>query len=130
MALVRTAAWRRVGGFSESSMYEDWDFYLRLTGADFEVGMVPEFLAEYRLQETSRNADAANRRAEAVTEIVKAHRDQFERFVVEAIVSREETIFELRSTYACLIATPPTFGDGSASHRIRKPLPVEVLSEE
>ena len=46
--MARKEAYRRVGGYDESLVVEDWDFYLRLLAADL-LGFVDYLAAAYRI---------------------------------------------------------------------------------
>jgi glycosyltransferase involved in cell wall biosynthesis len=55
MALVKTAAWARVGGFSHiEEGWEDYDFWLKFIDAGLTPGYVPEILCRYRVHGQSR----------------------------------------------------------------------------
>ena len=49
-AMIRRTAWEQVGGYDESMTlgYEDWEFYIRITKANWQVHLIPEFLLFYR----------------------------------------------------------------------------------
>lgn len=46
--------WERVGGYSEGTMYEDWEFWIRLLYGNDNVVNIPEVLVEYRVHGDSR----------------------------------------------------------------------------
>lgn len=46
--------WKRVGGYVPWSMYEDWEFWLRLLYRNDKVVNIPEPLVEYRIHPDSR----------------------------------------------------------------------------
>ena len=46
--------WKRVGGYRDGVMYEDWEFWLRLLYKNDNVVNIPEPLAEYRVRKDSR----------------------------------------------------------------------------
>lgn len=119
MGVLRTSAWRAVGGYSSRLAFEDWDFYLRLVERGWKVHVVRELLAHYRLNEQSRNIAAGATRPEAVAQLVAVHRDLFARNIVAAIEGREGTIADLRSGLE-QGRLDPIFGDGSAGHRLRE----------
>lgn len=50
----RYADWERVGGYRPWSMYEDWEFWLRLLWRNDRVVNIPEVLVEYRVRPGSR----------------------------------------------------------------------------
>jgi len=60
MALVKRAAWRRVGGYSHiEEGWEDYDFWLKFIDLDLDVGYLPEVLCRYRVHGKSRTATEA-----------------------------------------------------------------------
>jgi len=61
--------WERVGGFSETSYREDWDFHLRLAKAGVCGIRLPEPLLTYRHGTGERRKDGSHRR-----EIVTLHK--------------------------------------------------------
>lgn len=50
----RWSDWKRVGGYSVWSGYEDWEFWLRLLYQNDNVMNIPEVLIEYRIHPDSR----------------------------------------------------------------------------
>jgi glycosyltransferase involved in cell wall biosynthesis len=62
-ALYAKADWVRVGGFSETSGREDWDFHLRLAKAGICGNRVPHLLWSYR-HTTGKRRDAEGLKAE------------------------------------------------------------------
>jgi glycosyltransferase involved in cell wall biosynthesis len=55
MALVKKAAWERVGGFSHiEEGWEDYDFWLKFIDAGLNPGYQPEILCRYRVHGKSR----------------------------------------------------------------------------
>lgn len=51
--LIRLDALRQVGGYDESLSYEDYDMWLRLSGAGHSFAYCPQVLAHYRTVSTS-----------------------------------------------------------------------------
>lgn len=56
--------WGRVGGYRHESMYEDWEFWLRLLYKNDTVVNIPEILARYRVRQESRYRTAVKRHKE------------------------------------------------------------------
>lgn len=56
-ALFRKADWKMVGGYSEKMVYgwEDWDFWISLSGLDKQVVKLPEIYFFYRVRSSSRD---------------------------------------------------------------------------
>ena len=57
----RWSDWNRVGGYRHGTMYEDWEFWLRLLYHNDNVINVPEVLIEYRVHSDSRWHEAVKR---------------------------------------------------------------------
>lgn len=55
--------WKRVGGYRSWSMYEDWEFWLRLLYKNDNVVNIPEVLVGYRVRPNSRVRKANARHA-------------------------------------------------------------------
>ena len=55
--------WKRVGGYRSWSMYEDWEFWLRLLYKNDNVVNIPEVLVGYRVRPNSRVRKAIARHA-------------------------------------------------------------------
>ena len=54
----RWADWERVDGYRHVTMYEDWEFWLRLLWRNDRVYNIPEVLVEYRVHPDSRVHEA------------------------------------------------------------------------
>lgn len=56
-AVYRKRDWERVGGYSASFVYgwEDWDFWISLSGLNKAVVKIPEVLYHYRIRSDSRD---------------------------------------------------------------------------
>lgn len=63
-SLFKKDAWAMVGGYDEKMKlgFEDWDFWIRATGAGFNVAVVPEHLFFYRKHGPSMVTEANNNR--------------------------------------------------------------------
>lgn len=64
----RKTDWGRVGGYRHESMYEDWEFWLRLLWKNDTVINIPEVLINYRVHQDSRYHSA-----------IKHHKEELER---------------------------------------------------
>jgi glycosyltransferase involved in cell wall biosynthesis len=53
MALVATAAWRRVGGYNDMGGWEDYDLWCKFIENGLEALYVPEILCRYRVHSMS-----------------------------------------------------------------------------
>lgn len=118
MAMIRLSAWREVGGYSSDLAFEDWDFYLKIVEFGWRIEIVESFLAEYRLNEKSRNTASAQNRPDAVRELLRRHRALFVEHLDESIVHREMQIADLRAYAFGAPDREPVFGDGSAGHEL------------
>ncbi|MDQ6837339.1 MAG: glycosyltransferase family 2 protein [Actinomycetota bacterium] len=59
LAMIRKQAWEAVGGYDDYASlrgWEDWEFWLRMAADGREASFVPEFVAQYRIHGTSRQA--------------------------------------------------------------------------
>lgn len=60
----RKSDWGRVGGYRHETMYEDWEFWLRLLWKNDTVVNIPEILIRYRVHDDSRWHKAVKRHKE------------------------------------------------------------------
>ena len=106
-AFFRRICWEQAGGYNERiKAYEDWDFYLRVLKHGWLLHIIPEFLLNYRQHHTSMRIEARAIRSQLIREIVRNHRDIFEKYVDEAIFQREEKIFALGQKKRALLNSP------------------------
>lgn len=71
MSLISKRAWQEVGGFSHIELgWEDYDFWLKLQDAGFEMGYIPEILCRYRKHGKSRTDNNALRSHDKLLEIM------------------------------------------------------------
>jgi GT2 family glycosyltransferase len=62
MALIRTQAWRDVGGYSHiQGGWEDFDFWCKLIGAGYHGVLCPRVLARYAAHDESMTARSTSR---------------------------------------------------------------------
>ena len=57
-SMFRWEAWMNVGGYRSGTMYEDWEFWLRLLYKNDRVVNINKVLVEYRVHDDSRWHDA------------------------------------------------------------------------
>ena len=57
-SLFRWNDWKYVGGYRSGTMYEDWEFWLRLLYDNAHVVNIPKVLVDYRIHKDSRWHDA------------------------------------------------------------------------
>lgn len=69
--------WERVGGYRSGTMYEDWEFWLRLLYNNDKVINIPEVLIEYRVRGCSRVHEAGKERARELEIIRKLNPEIF-----------------------------------------------------
>ena len=67
--------WKRVGGYRNGTMYEDWEFWLRLLYNNPSVMNIPEVLIEYRSRDGSRWHEAYKRHDKEVAIIKEMNPD-------------------------------------------------------
>lgn len=79
--LFRKAAWERVGGYRDGTMYEDWDFWLRLLDKPQpHVVTIPQTLTHYRQRPDSMNHIARTRNAEEHRIIREMNKDIYNKY--------------------------------------------------
>ena len=66
----RKSDWERVGGYRDGTMYEDWEFWLRLLYHNDNVVNIPEVLVIYNVRRNSRYHQAVKRHEKEI-EILK-----------------------------------------------------------
>lgn len=76
----RRSDWKRVGGYRENTMYEDWEFWLRLLWHNDRVINIPEVLVEYRVHPDSRWHEAVKNHDEEVEKIKKMNPNIFKKW--------------------------------------------------
>ena len=97
--LIRKACWEQIGGYDERMKdvgYEDWNFWLDLTKRGWLVHIIPEYLFYYRHHPVSRRTRSHGKRLEVFGQIIRNHRDLFERYVEEIVLEKELKIYHLR----------------------------------
>ncbi len=89
--------WGRVGGYRHESMYEDWEFWLRLLYKNDTVVNIPEILARYRVRQESRYRTA-----------VKRHKEELEilRKLNPLIFGEKQTINDIPRDDTVLVVIP------------------------
>jgi glycosyltransferase involved in cell wall biosynthesis len=75
----RKSDWQRVGGYRDGTMYEDWEFWLRLLHGNAHVVNIDEVLVDYRVRKDSRVHEADKRRALEVLKIKKMNPQIYKR---------------------------------------------------
>ena len=101
-AMIRRTAWEQVGGYDESMTlgYEDWEFYIRITKANWQVHLIPEFLLFYRQTDKStlKNQTHPNRE-KIIAYIVEKHKDWYALCLTELIDQKQVIYTESRISY-------------------------------
>lgn len=101
-AMVRRSAWDEVGGYDESMKlgYEDWEFYIRITKANWQVHLIPEFLLFYRQTNKSTLAnDTHPNRKQIIDYILEKHKDWYANCLSQLIDQKEVLYTESRISY-------------------------------
>lgn len=75
--MFRRSDWERVGGYRSGTMYEDWEFWIRLLSPDAKVVSVPLPLIEYAVRPDSRVHEAMKRHKEEVEIIKRLNSDKY-----------------------------------------------------
>ena len=63
--------WKRVGGYRDGTMYEDWEFWIRMLRKNDNVVNIDEVLVDYRVRPNSRFREAKKNHAMEVIKIRK-----------------------------------------------------------
>lgn len=79
--VLRHQIWKSLGGFDETmrSGFEDWEFWIRVTGAGWICEVIPEVLFFYRKHAHSMLYRADLEKAKIYTYIITKHRELFSR---------------------------------------------------
>ena len=67
----RKSDWERVGGYRDGTMYEDWEFWIRMLRKNDNVININEVLVDYRVHQDSRFHTAKKKHREEVMKIRK-----------------------------------------------------------
>ena len=78
-SLFKKSDWERVGGYREKTMYEDWEFWIRLLYKNDNVINIPEVLVIYRKHEGSRWHEAVKHHQRELHLIYKMNPQIFRR---------------------------------------------------
>jgi glycosyltransferase involved in cell wall biosynthesis len=94
--LMRRVCWAKAGGYREDMIqgYEDWDFYIAVTKHGWRAEIIPEFLLKYHIAASSSNTAGYKIRPQLVREIVKNHREVYERHLEDVICMKEQALLE------------------------------------
>lgn len=101
-AMVRREAWDQIGGYDENMKlgYEDWEFYIRLTKAKWDVHLIPEFLLYYRQTNKSTLAnDTHPNRRQIIDYILEKHKDWYIACLSNLIDQKEVLYTESRISF-------------------------------
>jgi glycosyltransferase involved in cell wall biosynthesis len=98
-SLFRRADWEACGGYDETMKhgFEDWEFWLRLTGTGLKVATIKEPLFFYRIKEASMWSESEMIKPQLIKYMIEKHTPIFQKYISEAIVNREEIILGLRA---------------------------------
>jgi glycosyltransferase involved in cell wall biosynthesis len=91
-ALVRTSAFRAVGGVHEDQRYayEDWDLWISLAAAGYAILTIPEPLIFYRMREGSMSRNYNFRTREHGRRIMTGrHEELYQRYAREVILLQD-----------------------------------------
>ena len=71
------SGWEKAGGYRSGTMYEDWEFWIRLLGPESKVVSVPIPLIEYAVRPDSRLHEAMKRHREEVDIIKRLNPEKY-----------------------------------------------------
>src|SRR6185503_1413596 len=97
-AMFRRKCWETAGGYDEKmkSGYEDWEFWIRLTGAGWKVGVIKEYLLNYRVTEKSMLLTQSEPQRDVIVNyIMEKHKELYWRELKDAVIQRK--IIDLRN---------------------------------
>ena len=88
--LLCKAAWEEVGGYDEQMRYaEDWDFWIRITAADWQIDILPLLLYNYYQHKSSTSWDQAPSKQEHIRQMHKyiyhKHSDLYQKYFFASI---------------------------------------------
>jgi glycosyltransferase involved in cell wall biosynthesis len=101
-AMVRRSAWDEIGGYDERMKlgYEDWEFYIRMTKAKWNVHLIPEFLLHYRQTNKSTLAnDTHPNRKQIIEYMIEKHKDWYAECLCTLIDQKEVIYTESRISF-------------------------------
>jgi glycosyltransferase involved in cell wall biosynthesis len=106
-SLFRRVCWEQVCGYDETPEqgYEDWDFWIKITERGWEVYSIPEYLYFYRKTLKSTYLNARKRHPELVRNIVRNHRQIYEKYIDHIIYEKEKIINDLYKSVPYRIGT-------------------------
>jgi glycosyltransferase involved in cell wall biosynthesis len=98
-SVFRKVAWQTCGGYDESMRdgFEDWEFWLRLTNTGLKIATIKEPLFFYRIKKESMWTSCERIKPRLIKYMVEKNMAIYQKYITEAIVSREEVILELRT---------------------------------
>lgn len=77
--------WERAGGYRDGTMYEDWDFGLRLLDGGNDVVCIDEILFEHRKHDDSRYYKALKRQIDELKILIDMNRKYYEELPLDDI---------------------------------------------
>ena len=89
-ALFKKECWTTVGGYDEQMKlgYEDWEYWLRITAAGWQVAVVKEYLLNYRTSNSSMSVSQSEpNRAKIIKYIMDKHKDLYWQAMQAAIIN-------------------------------------------
>jgi glycosyltransferase involved in cell wall biosynthesis len=105
-ALFRKECWETVGGYDEHMIYglEDWEYWLRIVAAGWEVAVIPEYLFHYRVSDKSFMINETTPRLpEIIDYMVEKHRDLYLSEIKKGMVARKLFDFRKAAPYQFLL---------------------------
>jgi glycosyltransferase involved in cell wall biosynthesis len=103
-AMFRKECWEKTGGYDEQMKtgYEDWEFWIRLTAAGWQVHVIKEYLLNYRTTEKSMLLTQSEpKRTEIVNYIMEKHKELYWQQLKEAVIQRK--IIDLRNPESTVV---------------------------
>lgn len=99
-ALIRRNIWEKVNGFREElkNIYEDWDFWLRVTKLGFRVEVMHEFLFFYRRKKQSSITIIYQNEEKNYRFLMSFHRDLLSDIAIDILKEKNKMIEALKNS--------------------------------
>jgi SAM-dependent methyltransferase len=106
-ALISRRDWLDAGGYDESlALLETLDLWLRLLSKGRAIAMVPQALAGYVVERAAlyREAWDGDRRAAAMSQVLRKHRALYEAHVADVLAEREARLLPMAHRFRPLLS--------------------------
>lgn len=96
-SLFRKVCWEQVNGYDEDFVdgYEDWEFWIKITGKNWLIHTIKEPLFYYRITPSSMRKQSDEIRVELVKKIVQKNKRLYQRYLDYVIYEKEKEILQI-----------------------------------